>query len=179
MRRRERLPLLAGETLTFELRAHGYTLAAPALVLILVSGVASFIAATVPDADARTTLRAIIAATATAIALRWSVWPFLSWYGRSYVLTSHRLLLREGVFARRGHDIPLDRVVGASFTRTVLQRIFGCGRLTISTAGQHGEIVFEDAPKVAEVQHALAALAATAPPTPHSFDPSRQAAAPP
>lgn len=187
-RRRERLPLLEGERLAFELRAHWYTLAAPAFVLILTSGVGSFLAATVPDSDARTTLRVIIAATATAIAARWSVWPFLTWYGNSYVLTDRRLLLREGVLARRGHDIALHRVAGASATRTLLQRMVGCGRLAVSTAGQHGEIVIEDAPMVTEVQRVLAAMVVAAHPPappppgpgpyPASYPPQQSSAAP-
>lgn len=162
---RERIALLEGESRVFEVRAHAYTLVWPAFLLIFTVGIGAFLAGTVPDSDARTTLRLIIAATAGAIVLRWSVWPFLTWYGRSYVLTDRRLIVRDGVLSRRGLDIPLARVIGSSATRTVLQRIFRCGRLTISTAGQYGEVVIDDAPMVAEVQRVLGAAvtAGTAP----------------
>ncbi len=164
MKGRERIALLEGENRVFELRAHGYTLAWPAFLLVFTVGVGAFLAGTVPDSDARTTLRLIIAATAGAIVLRWSVWPFLSWYGHSYVLTDRRLIVREGVLARRGIDVPLVRVIGSSATRTVLQRMFRCGRLTISTAGQYGDVVLEDAPMVAEVQRVIAGTVSAAMP---------------
>lgn len=156
-----RLPLLEGERPAFEVRAHIYTLAGSVFVLILTSGVAAFLAATVPDSDARPTLRLIIAGTAVALVLRWSIWPFLGWYSRSYLVTDRRVIVREGVFSRRGHDVPLSRLVSASYTRTVLQRMFGCGRLTLTTAGS-GDLVVEDVPMVVEVQRVLAALTAAA-----------------
>lgn len=163
-----RLPLIEGERPAFELRGHIYTLAGAAFVLILTSGVAAFLAATVPDSDARVTLRLIIAGTALALVLRWSLWPFLGWFSRSYLVTDRRVIVREGVLSRRGHDVPLTRVVGASYTRTVLQRMFGCGRLTLATAGS-GDLVIDDVPRVVEVQRVLtaltsAAIAAQAPP---------------
>lgn len=165
MRRRERIPLLEGEVRAFELRAHASTLIAPAFLLVLTSGVAAFLAGTVPDTGAQTTLRSILAATAGAIVLRWSIWPFLAWYGTSWVLTNRRLILREGVLSRRGIDVPLARVIGSDFTRTLLQRMFGAGRLVVSTAGQHGELVLENAPMVVDVQRVIAsAVAASAQP---------------
>ncbi|MGQ0630106.1 MAG: PH domain-containing protein [Sporichthyaceae bacterium] len=156
-----RLPLLAGERPAFEVRAHVYTLAGSVFVLLLTSGVGAFLAATVPDSGARPTLRLIIAGTCAALVVRWSIWPFLGWYSRSYLVTDRRVIVREGVFSRRGHDIPLTRVVSASYTRTVLQRMFGCGRLTVSTAGS-GDLVVDDVPMVVEVQRVLAALTAAA-----------------
>lgn len=170
MRGRERIALLEGEHRVFELRAHAYTLVWPAFILVFTAGIGAFLAGTVPDSGARTTLRLIIAATAAAIMLRWSVWPFLTWYGRSYVLTDRRLIVRDGVMSRRGVDIPLARVIGSSTTRTVLQRMLRCGRLTISTSGQYGEVIVDDAPMVAEVQRAIAA-AVTAATTPTAAGP--------
>ena len=82
MGRRERIPLLEGEGLVFELREHWFQLVWPAFILIVTTGIGTFLAGTVPDSGARTTLRLIITATTAAIILRWSVWPFLSWYGR-------------------------------------------------------------------------------------------------
>lgn len=158
--KRERIPLLEGEGLVFELREHWFTLVWPAVLLVATTGIAAFLAGTVPDSGARTTLRLIITATAAAIILRWSVWPFLSWYGQSWVLTTRRLIVRQGVLSRKGLDVPLARVIGTSATRTVLQRLFRSGRLTISTAGQHGDLVVHNTPMLADVQKVLAAAVA-------------------
>ncbi|HUR73036.1 MAG TPA: PH domain-containing protein [Sporichthya sp.] len=160
IRRRERIPLLEGEGLVFELREHWFTLIWPAFILVVTTGIGAFLAGTVPDSGARSTLRLIITATAGAIILRWSVWPFLSWYGRSWVLTTRRLIVREGVLSRKGLDIPLARVITSSFGRTLLQRMLRCGRLTISTAGQYGELVLDNTPMVGEVQKVITAAVA-------------------
>jgi uncharacterized membrane protein YdbT with pleckstrin-like domain len=166
MARRERIPLLDGEGLIFELREHGSALVWPSFILILTTGIGSFLAGTVPDNGAQTTLRLIIAAVAAAIILRWSVWPFLAWYGRSWVLTTRRLILREGVLSRKGIDVPLTRVIGNSVSRTVLQRMFRSGRLVISTAGPHGDLVIENAPMVAQVSQVVSDAVAHSGPAP-------------
>ena len=158
--RRERIPLLEGEGLVFELREHWFILVWPAVLLVVTTGIAAFLAGTVPDSGARTTLRLIITATAAAIVLRWSVWPFLTWYGHSWVLTTRRLIVRHGVLSRKGLDVPLARVIGTSATRTLLQRLFRSGRLTVSTAGPHGDLVVHNTPMLAEVQKVLAAAVA-------------------
>ncbi|MGQ0625083.1 MAG: PH domain-containing protein [Sporichthyaceae bacterium] len=161
MRGGVRLPLIEGERVAFQVRAHIYTLGGSAFILILTAGVSAFLAATVPDSDARPTLRLVIVGTALALIVRWVLWPFLGWYSRTYLVTDRRVIVREGVFSRRGHDLPLTRVVGATCTRTVLQRMFGCGRLVVATAGS-GDLVVEDVPMVVEVQRVLAALTAAA-----------------
>lgn len=152
--------MLEGEGLVFELREHWFTLVWPSFILVVTSGIGAFLAGTVPDSGARTTLRLIITATSAAITLRWSVWPFLSWYGHSWVLTTRRLIVRHGVLSRKGIDVPLARVIGSSFSRTLLQRMFRAGRLTISTAGQHGDLIIESTPMVAEVQKVVASAVA-------------------
>ena len=106
MARRERIPLLEGESLVFELREHCSALIWPAFLLVITTGIGAFLAGTVPDNGAQTTLRLIIAGVCAAIILRWSVWPFLAWYGHSWVLTTKRLIVREGVLSRRGIDVP-------------------------------------------------------------------------
>jgi membrane protein YdbS with pleckstrin-like domain len=160
-----RVLLADGERLAIELRSHWYRLLGPVLVLFVTTGAASYLAATVPESEARPTLRWIIAGTAAVIVLRWSVWPYLVWYAHSYLLTTRRFIIREGVLARRGHDIPLGRIVEASFSRTLLQRMLGCGRLEIQTAGQRGLVVIDDVPLVEDVQRAIYGLVAAAPPT--------------
>lgn len=160
VRRRERIPLLEGEGLVFELRQHWFTLVWPALLLVATTGIGSFLAGTVPDNGAQATLRLIILGTSAAIVLRWSVWPFLAWYGRSWVLTTRRLIVREGVLSRKGVDVALARVIGSSISRTVLQRMFRSGRLTISTAGPHGNLVIENTPMIAEVAKVVSSAVA-------------------
>lgn len=158
-----RVLLVEGERMALEVRRHWYRLVLPVLVLLVTTAGASYLAATLPDSDVRPTLRWIVAGTAAAVVLRWSVWPYLVWYADSYLLTTRRLIIREGVLARRGHDIPLGRIVEVSFSRTLPQRVLGCGRLVITTAGQRGTVVIDDVPLVEEVQGAIHGLVEAAP----------------
>ena len=55
--------------------------------------------------------------------------PFLRWWTTVYVLTDRRLILREGLIARSGRDIPLGRINDVSFSHTAIERVLGCGTL--------------------------------------------------
>jgi len=159
---------LEGEHSVIHLRRHVYTLIGPALVLLLCSGVGAFLVATVPESGARTALRWIIAGAVAAVAARWAVWPFAVWYANTHVLTTRRLIRREGVFGSRGVELGLGRVLDVSCRRTVLQRTFGAGRLTISFAdpaapGGRGSMVVDDVPLIVDVQRLLLAHVEAAP----------------
>ena len=81
--------------------------------------------------------------------------PLLVWKTTTYELTSGRLRVREGVVARRGRDIPLTRISDVSFTRSLLDRLVGAGRLVVESPGEHGQIVLADIPQVERVQAIL------------------------
>jgi hypothetical protein len=72
------------------------------------------------------------------------------------------------VRARRGAELPVDRITGIALSRSVLQRALHAGRLTLEYAEPgaptgRGAWVLEDVPLVAEVQQVLVALTASAP----------------
>ena len=90
---------------------------------------------------------------------RWVVWPYLRWWNEIYVVTTRRLVLREGVFNRSGHDMPLSRLNDVSFTHSLWQRMLGCGTLVVESAGERGQIRLDDVPRVELVQRTLYRLA--------------------
>ena len=69
--------------------------------------------------------------------------------------SSSLLRVREGIISRRGRDIPLTRISDLSFTRSLLDRLVGAGRLVVESAGEHGQIVLTDIPQVERVQAIL------------------------
>ncbi len=81
--------------------------------------------------------------------------PLLRWKTTTYELTSGRLRVREGIVARRGRDIPLTRISDVLFTRSLLDRLVGAGRLVVESPGEHGQIVLTDIPQVERVQAIL------------------------
>jgi hypothetical protein len=44
--------------------------------------------------------------------------PLLRWRTTHYVITTHRLLFRDGILARRGRDLALSRITDVSFAQT-------------------------------------------------------------
>ena len=72
-----------------------------------------------------------------------------------YVVTTHRLLFREGVLARRGRDLGLARITDVSYTQTLWERVIRSGTLTIETAGDGGATVLRQIPDSEGVQQLI------------------------
>lgn len=64
----------------------------------------------------------------------------------NYVLTTERLIVRRGVIARSGNEIPLESVVNVLFTQTVWERLLRYGDVTLESAGVQGRTTFDDIP---------------------------------
>jgi len=77
-----------------------------------------------------------IAALAAFIIL--SVIPFLKWSNTQFILTSERVISREGILAKSALEIPLHRINDVGFKQSVFERLVGSGNLTIESAGEHG-----------------------------------------
>jgi uncharacterized membrane protein YdbT with pleckstrin-like domain len=149
-----------GENVAMAMRPHIKELLVPALVLLVVSPAATYLAAVMPEGDAQGWLRLAVAVVAVLVLLRWSVWPFLKWLTTSYVVTDRRLITRVGVIARSGRDMPLSRINDVTFEHTnLLERMLGCGTLVVESAGERGQLVLRDVPRVEEVQRDVYRLA--------------------
>jgi uncharacterized membrane protein YdbT with pleckstrin-like domain len=85
----------------------------------------------------------------------WVLVPVLRWRTTSYELTTRRLRLREGILARSGRDFPLIRISDVSFSHGLIDRLLGCGKLIVESAGEHGQLVLTEIPQVEQVQATL------------------------
>jgi hypothetical protein len=155
------------ERFLLEFRRHCYVLVLPVIVLGGCSGVGAFLVGTVPDSGARGALRWIISAGILVVVLRWSIWPFAVWYANRHVITTGRVVRREGVLARHGAELAVHRIAGIALSRSMLQRAVRAGRLSLTYAdpakpGGGGVWVIDDVPLVAEVQQILVTLIAAA-----------------
>src|SRR5262249_39035188 len=72
-----------------------------------------------------------------------------------YEVTTRRLRLREGILTKSGRDFPLNRITDVSFSQGLLDRVFGCGRLTVESPGEYGRLVLTEIPEVRRVQGVL------------------------
>lgn len=147
--------LAEGEALVLELRPHVKRLLGPAVLLLVVAPVASLVAAFVPDGSMQGWVRGAVGLAALLVLLRWSVWPFLVWWNTVYIITDRRLIMRQGVLTRRGHDMPLTRLNDITFSHTLLDRLLGCGDLIVESAGERGQVVLDDVPRIEQVQRTL------------------------
>ena len=149
-----------GEEVVMAMRPHWKEMVWPAIVLLVVSPVASYVAAIVPDWSTQGWVRIAILVVAVLIVLRWSVWPFLKWLTTSYVVTDRRIITRVGVIARLGRDMPISRINDVTFEHSgILERLLGCGTLIVESAGERGQLVLRDVPHVEEVQRDVYRLA--------------------
>jgi len=143
------------ETVVMLLRPHVKRLFLPVVLLLVVAPVATFLAGLVPSGSVQWWVRGLIALAALLVLLRWTVTPFVVWWNTVYVITNRRLVMRHGVLTRSGHDMPLSRLNDVSFSHNLFERMIGCGTLTVESAGERGQVVLADVPKVEQVQRVL------------------------
>ncbi len=134
---------------------HWKTLVRPLLVAVLVIAVALVAEALIPSGSAAAVERLAVAAVAVLALMLWLMVPVLRWRTTMYELTTRRLRMRDGIITRHGRDIPLARINDVSFAKGLLDRLLGSGRLVVESAGEHGQIVLTDIPRVEFTQATL------------------------
>ncbi|TVT25207.1 PH domain-containing protein [Amycolatopsis rhizosphaerae] len=76
--------------------------------------------------------------------------PLIRWRTTHFIVTTDRLIAREGVVKRTGIDIPMTRINSVQFEHGLVDRIFGCGTLVIESASDE-PLRFDDIPHVERV----------------------------
>ncbi|MDW5326340.1 PH domain-containing protein [Plantactinospora sp. KLBMP9567] len=147
--------LTQDEHVVAHLHPHWKALIRPVVVLVL--AVAAVVAGLVllPSSGAGTVGGYVVAAVALVLVVWLSIWPYLVWRTTHYLFTNERVLLQKGVFSRDRRDIPLGRINDHSMNQKFLERLLGCGTLTIESAGERGQSVLADIPGVEKVQTML------------------------
>ena len=148
-------PETAPERSVLVLHPHWKVLVGPAILGVLVIAAAITVALVIPSGSHAGTERLVVLVVAVVLLLIVVVRPVLRWKTTTYELTTGRLRVREGIVARRGRDIPLARISDVSFSRSLLDRLVGAGRLVVESPGEHGQIVLTDIPQVERVQAIL------------------------
>jgi uncharacterized membrane protein YdbT with pleckstrin-like domain len=127
----------------------------PVFVLVLaISGVLAALILLPAGTGGQVGLYAI-GAVALVLVVWLTLWPFIVWRTTHYVFTNERVLLQSGVFSRDRRDLPMARVNDHSMSQTFIERLLGCGTLTIESAGERGQSMLTDIPGVEKVQTTL------------------------
>ncbi len=143
------------EELVLRLHPHWKTLVWPLLFAVLVVAAALVLEVVIPPGSMAAVERLVVAAVAILAVMLWLMVPVLRWRTTLYELTTRRLRMRDGIVTRHGRDIPLARINDVSFTKGLLDRLLGSGQLVVESAGEHGQIVLTDIPRVEYTQATL------------------------
>ena len=134
---------------------HWKTVLMPMVILIVVAIVAAVLLIVIPHGRLAGPEQIAVGAVALIVALTFTLVPLLRWRTTTYELTTRRLRLRAGILTRTGRDFPLIRISDVSFSHGLIDRMLGCGRLVIESAGEHGQLVLNEIPGVEKVQATL------------------------
>jgi membrane protein YdbS with pleckstrin-like domain len=142
--------LVGGEELILDLRPHPIALVLPALAVVLGFAAATWVA---NQWDGLVVLTAWIV---YGLALLVYVLPKVVWWLTSnFVVTTDRVVHREGFIAKRSMEIPLEAINDVRFEQGIFDRMVGAGSISISSASERGTETFDDIRHPEEVQKTI------------------------
>ena len=147
--------LLSGdEQIVYEMRPHWRALVVPVTVFLVTVGIGTYFLAKLSGNGGGWVpgVRWIIIIVMVILLIWWVFRPFAYWYTTLYVITNRRLIVRYGLVARNGRDMPLSRVNDVSFHHTVLDQMLNCGTLIVESAGEKGQLEMKAIPDVENLQ---------------------------
>ncbi|HVF06542.1 MAG TPA: PH domain-containing protein [Frankiaceae bacterium] len=146
------------EDIVFDLHPHWKALVLPTLLAPVIVFAGTFLAGKIPEGDHQGKLRFAVAALAALAFVLAVIVPYVRWYTTHFVLTTRRVIMREGLIARKGRDLPIFRINDVTFEHTMLERLLGAGTLVVESAGERGQVTLSDIPHVEDVQRAIYSL---------------------
>jgi uncharacterized membrane protein YdbT with pleckstrin-like domain len=84
-----------------------------------------------------------------------TAYQFAQWQTTRFAVTDQRVAYQSGFFRRKGVSIPLNRINNVNFEQTFIARILGNGIVTIESAGETGDSVFQNIPDPDEVRNLI------------------------
>lgn len=127
------------ETLVLDLRPHWISVF-PASVALAVAAIFGIVALVL---DWHQVIK-IVAGVLVLAAVFYFVKEYLRWSSEDFVVTSERVIYRNGVIAKSGIEIPLDRINTVFFNQSLLERLIGAGDLSVESAGEMGRQTFRE-----------------------------------
>lgn len=85
-----------------------------------------------------------------------AAWGWLGTYFHWYTLTTQRLEERSGILIKRVETLELYRITDLSASSTLIQTLFGCGRVIITSSDRsHPRLVINAVPKHIDLFNAV------------------------
>jgi len=141
------------EEITVDLHPHWIYFFEPVLALVG-SIVLAIVVLSFTDGTIQKGLAFIVVALIVVTAV-WVIVRYCKWTSTNFVITTHRLIFRQGLFAKHGVEIPLERVMNVNFNQSIVERLVGAGDLLIESGGKDGQQRFSDIRKPEQVQNLI------------------------
>ncbi|MFN2608803.1 MAG: PH domain-containing protein [Acidimicrobiales bacterium] len=138
------------EEVVLDLRPHWLALVGPSVSLVAAVVVAILVAGRTTRGWVRIPFLVLV-----LVALAWFLGRLARWASTNLVVTTDRLVVRSGVVAKRGREIPLERINDITVTQTLFRRLLGAGDLVIESAGERGQEAFAGCPHPGRVQNQI------------------------
>ena len=138
------------EEVVLDLRPHWWSMAAPSVTLVAAIAAAIYVASRTDKGWAGIPFLVLV-----LVALVWFLGRMARWATTNLAVTSDRLIVRTGVIAKRGREIPLERINDITVTQTLFERMLRAGDLMIASAGGRGQEMFHNCPHPPQVQNQI------------------------
>lgn len=141
-----------GEVMALDLRPHWWYFAHHVLtgLILVVAGILIL--------QVTGQLRELLGWVFLAALVVWSLWvlvEYIQWTFTHFVVTSDRVIFRTGWIAKRGVEIPLERINNINFSQGIWERIIKAGDLEIESAGAQGQSHFNNVRNPDQVQQEI------------------------
>ncbi len=143
-----------GETIVLDMHPHWWYFAEPAFAL-LGSITLGILVLTIDNEGSTKTALSYLSIAALVGSALWLVLRYVKWVTTNFVLTSNRVIFRSGIIAKRGVEIPINRVNNVNFNQTIFERLVGAGDLLIESGGEEGQSRYTDIRHPDEVQRMI------------------------
>ena len=120
------------EQTVVRLRPHAGNLLWSALLLIGTSAGWAYAAGVFTE----TWMQIVLASVWGVLTLTLVIYPWLHWLASRIVITTHRVIVTRGLFARERREVLLIRVTDVSLRRSAIQMAFGSGDLLLGVGAE-------------------------------------------
>jgi uncharacterized membrane protein YdbT with pleckstrin-like domain len=142
------------EKVALDLRPHWWYIA-PAAAYLVVAAIVGILVLTNTDSGGVGGALRFVVGIAVLVTLGYFAITYAKWSTTNFVVTNERVISRSGVVAKKGIEIPLDRINTVFFHQSFFERLIGAGDLGIESAGEGGRENFSDVRKPALVQQEI------------------------
>ena len=142
------------ETVVLDLHPHWWYFGSSGAAVLAAMFVTLFVRAQIGSGGFETVV-SYLGLAAIVVSSAWLCVQVIKWRTTYFVVTSHRLIYREGVVARNGVEIPLDRLNNVNFNQSIVERLLGVGDVLIESAGRDGQQTFTDISQPEKVQNII------------------------